>query len=751
MSDINLYSELLSEKQKDSSEYLQRMADHICNILVYDKDHIRKAYNYYNGIMDKDQYRNLEENYGIGSPTSVEFVPLIRKHVDALMGRYLQNKIKPRVTCKDKNTLTSIFRQKQLQVETETFNRIQEQLNNNLLYAMMSQEEKQQKQPPVDNATQKELEKLKEDIDRNFISEYERSAQYMLKFISQNKDIDLNNKKKILFLDLLAAGQCYYETSCYSKGETPDLEVLNPMDVFYWKNNNSPYVKDSTYAVVRRYMNKQQIISKYGSLMDRDDIKKLDGELGSMDNFKNNVIYVRTNEGSLVSNIGVATVDPIYDQDNTIPYNNYYTVYECQWLSNNKIVGEDGKTTYRTDRYRCIKIGNGIYIELGKDEEVVRSIEHPNRCSLSINGVAYSDRNGKPYSLVIALMPIQDKYNILCYFRDSLIASSGIRGDFVDVSQLPDFLGKTPQERLLKYIGYKKKMGVALINTAQEGNGNNLNTIYKGYDDTVSMQSLQGIQAAMDQTEAICSSITGVYREQLGGIEQRDAVTNVQVSANTSTVVTKQYYQTMDSITDALLIDMLNLCKISYKEGMIGQIVLGDKLQKIFTIDPQYFSFTDYDVHIADSSDILLEMQKIEQITYKLIETGQVDLDVVFEGLTSESLSEMKEDILKSYRKKKDENDQLSQASQQIQQYQQQLQELQKQLQQAQGKLEQINQDEIEIKKQKVQNDYEIAKESNEITKDLGIKKVNIDDKKIDIEVGQLYDGNPYNNKIKMS
>ena len=134
MSDINLYSELLSEKQKDSSEYLQRMADHICNILIYDKDHIRKAYNYYNGIMDKDQYRNLEENYGIGSPTSVDFVPLIRKHIDALVGRYLQNKMKPRVTCKDKNTLTSIFRQKQLQVETETFNRIQEQLNNNLLY-----------------------------------------------------------------------------------------------------------------------------------------------------------------------------------------------------------------------------------------------------------------------------------------------------------------------------------------------------------------------------------------------------------------------------------------------------------------------------------------------------------------------------------------------------------------------------------------------------------------------------------------
>jgi len=36
------------------------------------------------------------------------------------------------------------------------------------------------------------------------------------------------------------------------------------------------------------------------------------------------------------------------------------------------------------------------------------------------------------------------KYNLLYYFRDSLIASSGVKGDFLDVAQLPSFFGKTP-------------------------------------------------------------------------------------------------------------------------------------------------------------------------------------------------------------------------------------------------------------------------------------------------------------------
>lgn len=47
--------------------------------LVYDKYELQKAYNYYNGKRDPEQFRYLEENFGIGSPTSVEFTPLLKK------------------------------------------------------------------------------------------------------------------------------------------------------------------------------------------------------------------------------------------------------------------------------------------------------------------------------------------------------------------------------------------------------------------------------------------------------------------------------------------------------------------------------------------------------------------------------------------------------------------------------------------------------------------------------------------------
>ena len=49
-----------------------------------------------------------------------------------------------------------------------------------------------------------------------------------------------------------------------------------------------------------------------------------------------------------------------------------------------------------------------------------------------------------------------------------------------------------------------------------------------------------------------------MFREKLGGIEQRDAVTNVQVGVKQSSYITKQYYQIMDLITREILLDILD-------------------------------------------------------------------------------------------------------------------------------------------------------------------------------------------------
>ena len=749
---VNSYNQntLYTEKEKESEEYLVSCIDLAIAELIKEKDYLRKAYNYYNGLRDAQQFRHLEENFGIGTATSIEFIPLIRRHVDALVGQYLQNKIKPKVTCKDKPTLNKIERAKQLAIYQGEVNQLKTQFETNFNFAFATPTDKNTQQVPVDIAVENELAKLKDEIARNFVSEFEIAAQNVLQHLIQSKSIDIYNKLKTLLLDILIAGQCYYKVSVRHKGETPHIDVLNPFDVFYDRTTISQYIKSSPRTIARRWMYKDEVLNKYGHKFNKGDVERLMD--GMPEGPNSSLMYIVNDSRGLIADTSVA-IDPysVYNNDykNEQYYNklNLIPVYEVEWLSVNKneYKDENGETIYRIDRYKGTRIGQDIYVDMGKDEDAIRSIENPYECYNSINGVHYSDRNGKPYSLVLATAGLQDKYDILHFHRDSLIANSGVKGDWVDVSNLPTFLGATPEERLLKFKAYKKQ-GEALINTAQEGRGANHNTVYSGYDDTVPANAIQAIQLVIQQTEDTCSAITGVFRELLGGIEQTDAVSNVAVGVKQSAVITKQYYQVMDSITTELLIDSINACKESYRTGMTGSLILGNKMQKIFSISPEHFCFTDYDVHIADSGDMVKDMQKIEQITMELIKGGQVDMDVILEGISAESLTEMKEDVLSAIKKKQAENNQVQMLTQQLQQAQEQAKQMQQQVQSLQSQNQKLKDKGLQIEEQAINDDYNVRMEQNKNTKDYNDKKIQLDQQRIELEKLEVVQGNKVNN-----
>lgn len=69
---------------------------------------------------------------------------------------------------------------------------------------------------------------------------------------------------------------------------------------------------------------------------------------------------------------------------------------------------------------------------------------------MSVNGLFFLDKNGDPNSMIIKTMDLQDKFDLLCFYRDNLIANSGSKGDWIDVSVLPTFLGDSTPEQLQK-------------------------------------------------------------------------------------------------------------------------------------------------------------------------------------------------------------------------------------------------------------------------------------------------------------
>ena len=707
--------------------------------LVYEKTAIKKAYNYYNCKRDKEQFKYLEENFGIGQPTAVEFIPLIRKHIDALVGEYLDVPILPKVSCKDTKTINNIFREKQVKIATECYNLLQNNLKNNLLRILGSKDMQ-------DLNIKEQLDKLIEDINENFISEYEIAGQNVVEYIIQSRNVDLVTKLKQLFIDLLVSGFTFYRVLPSSSGKNISIECLNPLNVFPDLNYDSPYINESYRVVVRKYLTRNQILSKYGKDLNREDIAKIeDMWTDALENTGSYFVRSSNPDGTPATD-GIRAgeeVTPGYPDQHW--YNkDLIPVYEVEWIETDKKFVEQ--------RYSTVRIGSEIYVLKGLDKEVVRTQDAPNKATLSVNGVWFNNRGGEPFSMVAKCMVLQDRYDLLHFYRDNLIAQSGSVGDFVNLPTLPTILGDDLSERLMKWKAYKKA-GLALIDTSQEGQVNTgqapLNQIFNGYDDTVKVQAIQAIQLAIDSIEQTTSSITGVFRERLNGIQQRDAVTNVQTGINNSFTVTKQWHYQMDLITREILLDSLNCAKVVYKDGLTGTLILGDKLQKIFTALPKYFTVTDYDIHIITSSEIIKEMEQIRALVPEFIKGGIVSPDILMEIMTAKSLSEMKSTVNKSIKKQKAENNQLQQLTQQVEELQNNLQQAQQQLQQAQSKIESLNEAKLQIEREKNQMQFQLDDYKNKTDRTYKESQAENDNKRTEIELMQLYDGNPYNDEVK--
>ena len=738
----------MSKHKKGSDDYLVEYCDSIIGELVHEKEHLVKAYNYFNGIRDHFQYEHLEQNDGVGNPTSIGFTPLTRKHIEAIVGEYLSTDPKPRISCKDPETLTNIFRQKQLEVSSQTIKWIQQFLKNSLYEAMFTegQQNQQQSQQVVDQEIQREIEAIKDSVNRNFISNYEIAAQNICNYVLQDRRIDFKNKLEQGLLNLLITGEVYYKIVKTHDGTNFRLQLLDPLNVWVDKDPKSRYMKNGYKSVVRHWMSPEEVIIKYGDSLTQEDIDSLPSQKGRLQNSKHYLMISGQESrcGTLRHSgiIGYSGVHPYDDEFDTFDRKwDLIPVYEVEWIDwvkdkNNKLKG---------NRYTVTRIGQDIFVLDGEDKDMQRDADAKNEPRLSINGMWYTNGHGAPYSLILATAALQDNYDLLLYKKDNLIALSGTTGAIVDVAQLPEMLGNTMSERLQKYQALRK-VGLAVIDTSQEGSMQQ-NTFYGGFDDTKGMTAVQYIQMAIQMTEEIVSSITGVFRERLGGIEARDAVHNVEVGMQQSYIITKRYYQAMDTLVSEMLMDCMDMAKVVYKKGLTGEIILGQQ-KSIFEIAPEYYTTTSFDIHLADSAEIIKEQDMIKQLAMQLAGSNQVDPEILFIVTSCKSLTEMRELTIKSIREKKLENNQLQQLQQQLEEAQKNMQQMQQQLEQSTKQIAKLNEKKLNIEQQNNQMDQELGFYKVEKDYELKTRELDLIEQRNKLEAAQLLDDSPENDEI---
>ena len=324
-------------------------------------------------------------------------------------------------------------------------------------------------------------------------------------------------------------------------------------------------------------------------------------------------------------------------------------------------------------------------------------------------------------------------------------------GDWIDLAHLPTVLGAETADRIQKWIAYKKQ-GVALFDSSQDG-AQQINTSFNGFDDTVKGPALQAIQMVLESIEQQASSISGVFREKLGGIQQRDAVSNVKVGVTQSTLLTKQYFNAMDMLYKEINYDLLNLAQVVYKEGLQGYLILGPKLRKIFNLLPKHYRMTDFDVHIKDSTQTFKIKESLQQIGPDLVKNGMADVSMLVHMLDAKNITQLTEYVDTALAQKKAENDQITQLSQKLQETAEQAKQLQKEIEKLteenkslQGKIDKNAEEKLKIERMRVM----IERDRMNNDKDTDDREVKVKEEKLQVEIAQLNDGNPYNDKINM-
>lgn len=714
--------------------------------LVHEKDKLGKAYNYYNGILDAEQYKYLEDNFGLGNPTSMEFIPLIKKHVDALVGEYLEQPLITAISCKDKETISKIDREKKRKVTDETIAFFKTKLVSNLTNLILG------KKNAIDTNIEEAIKAKEEALNDDFVSDFEVASQNLIDYIIQSETISLKEKLRKLYLDFLITGECYFKAVPTGSGTDIDVEIYQPYNVFVEIDPLKDNVSECNKCVVRKWYTLPDLLLKYGKFLTKEQIKDLTDGWESRSYTKNSGFWVqKTNPypTGYPSTYGIDAGEQVFGLPlvgNKNYFNNFIPVYEVEWIE--PIKKENG--SYRLERYSQVRIGEEIYIlENDPDKTALRTVSDPDNVSISLNGVYYLNKSSEPYSLVLACSSLQDKYNLLWFYRDTIIANSGTTGERIDVSKLPKFLGDSLPERLTKWNAYYKA-GVSLLDSSQEGESLN-NTIVGEYDNTLRANAVQAITYAMESIEDTCSSITGVFRERLNGIQQYDAVRNVQVGARNSFIATKQYFHQMDLVARNILSNCLDLAKSVFKKGLKGVLVLGDERQKVFTAYPEFYRNSDHDVHVISASGANIELEKVQQIAMEFIKSGQVSPDIMVETLNTKSVTEYKSKLKKALNTQGKINAQFEKLQQQLEQSAQQLQEYEGQIKEMAKKLDQYSDSDQQLKKMELEYKKEIEWYKAKTMRDYYDNKADVDKQKVQIELKQLSDGNPYNDQVRFT
>lgn len=688
---------LSTEKEKQSKRYFEDQTNYFIALLVRDNSYINTARNYYSSKRSLKDFQFLEDVYGMQNPIDLGFTNIIKPRVDALVGLSLLSEPEFSVAYTDLDSIAS--------AETERIDGFIAELDKHANSHVMKAFEKLNADPNAQQQPQQErqanvdfLKKLSEEYGEDFKSTIAIASQHILKLIETDADIDLANVKKELSKDYFITGQAYARSKYEGEGKDPTVERIPAELIFSNRPRIDTDFKRTDAVVYRRLMRPHQILKELGHLIKKEDAVELFGRAyattgSTMDLYAGPRDINLEGEFEPGEQMDTLYMSTGYSNGGITPEGSIYPVYHVEWLASTKVPDGKGGHFYREDRYEGYRIGPDMYVGGRRCDEAPRRKDKPWRTKLSYSGLVNHPGNGHIVSMVLQMKELQDLYDIIMFFRNNTVAVSGVSGSRVNVAAIPKALGNKFMDRLTKWLTLRKQ-GVELVDPTEEGAA--LFQHYGDFNAAIKGDTIQGINAILESLTQQADIISGVPRQMLGIIEERDAVENVRVGMNQVSVLSLEMFRDIDRLMSKTLQNTLDSYKYAYRNSGITGVEKNGMAMIPFSLDPSKFALADHKVTVVSAGLETAKLLKIHTFAKELMSGGAVDPDVVTVILNTKSVQHAEYLLKKGIAKKKEETANLGQLQQQLEEAGNQIKQLEAEIQRLENNNQQIEQAKID-------------------------------------------------------
>lgn len=712
----------LSDQGKLSKAYFENQANYYIETLVTGKGHIVSSRNYYSSKRDALDFEYLEDIYGMQNPIDLTFTNIIKPRVDALIGLSLLTEPNFMVQYTDKETVEA--------VEKEKLDGILKDLQQGIAVALKQSKIDTKQQPDAQpqegampNLGNKEwLKNLTEKYGTDFESAYIVGAQHLLRLIETDSEIDLSHIKKELARNYFITGEAYTRELYRGEGKDPKKESCMPENIFTNRARTERDLKETSAVVYKRQVTPHQVLKELGDRITKAQAEEMFKTYSSLNS------YFDIPYGALDANIELdsgAALDTMflktgYSNDTPGAIQELIDLYHVEWLASTRIPDGKGGHVYREDRYEAYRVGSDIFIGARRCDEAPRTKEQPWKTGLSYSGMINVSGGTTIHSMVNSMREIQDLYDIMLFFRNNTVANSGASGSRVNVAAIPKALGSKFMDRLTKWMTMRKQ-GVELIDVTEEGSS--LFQHYGDFDSSVKADAINAINAILESLTVQADIISGVPRQMLGIIEERDAVENVRVGINQVSILSLEQFRDIDRCLNRGVQKTLDNFKWSYRNKKKEGVYKNGTAMIPFIISPKHTSSTDHKVTVVSSGIENAKLVKIINMAKEFAAAGAIDFDILVKVINKKSVVEIEQALDKALKKKKEE-------MMSVGQLQQQLDEANKVINQLEAEIARLQNNKQANEDAKLKLEEKIAEDNSSYRfKELGLKEKELSQK----------------------